>query len=454
MGLVPSYSNGAHPDRQSEPLDALGDKLSRRWIEFGRLLRRNGVRIAPGQIHDLLRVLPALDAGDRDTVYYAARALLCSRKEDLPRFDVTFRQFWGRTRQIIIPSDMGSLQPTGTQQAGQPPNEQSEKDERSTRPVPIIERTTLVDSESLGEPEAGDTHGEEELQEALLYSAQERLRHLDFARFTEEELTAAKALLATWEWKPGVRRTRRLAPAKRGRRLDFGRTVRRAMRTEGIAYSLLMLGPRRKPRPLVLLCDISGSMTPYTRMLLYFLHTLHRGIERSEVFLFGTRLTRITRLLKVRDVDRALSEVGGQVVDWSGGTRLGEALRQFNTHWARRVLGQGAVVCIISDGWDRGDPALLAAEMAHLQRISFRLIWLNPLLGVRGYRPLTRGMAAALPYVDDFLPAHNLASLESLAKLLTGLDLQTRKERKQTPLIAAPPPAKPEAAPRFDVRVT
>jgi uncharacterized protein with von Willebrand factor type A (vWA) domain len=220
-----------------------------------------------------------------------------------------------------------------------------------------------------------------------------------------------------------------------------------------VAYRLLTLGPRRKPRPLVVLCDVSGSMAPYTRMLLYFLHTLHRGVSHSEVFLFGTRLTRITRQLKARDVDRALSEVGKRVTDWSGGTRLGEALRTFNTRWARRVLGHGAVVCIISDGWDRGDPALLAAEMAHLQRVSFRLIWLNPLLGVRGYRPLTRGMSAALQHIDDFLPANNLASLEALAHLLSRLDYGARPDRKQSLLVVSQPPTVPQAVPRFDVKV-
>ena len=435
-------------DRQS--LDALGVKLERRWVEFGRLLRRNGVHLSPGQVQGLLRVLPTLDPADRDTIYYAARALLCSRKEDLPRFDLTFRQFWGRTRQLIIPSDTGSLDTSNGMVRGRPDGQTSTT--KRSEVVPIIDRATLTDAEGDISPEtSGDDLGD--VQQVLLYSAQERLRHVDFARFTEEELITARALLSTWGWEPGLRRTRRLAPVRRGRRLDFRRTVRRAMRTEGIAYRLLTLGPRRKPRPLVVLCDVSGSMAPYTRMLLYFLHTLHRGVAHSEVFLFGTRLTRITRQLKARDVDRALSEVGKQVTDWSGGTRLGEALRAFNTKWARRVLGHGAVVCIISDGWDRGDPALLAAEMAHLQRVSFRLIWLNPLLGVRGYQPLTRGMSAALRYIDDFLPANNLASLEALAMLLARLDYSRRPDRKQSTLMAGQPPAKPQAMPRFDARV-
>ena len=254
--------------------------------------------------------------------------------------------------------------------------------------LPIIERTRFRTRRTR---RVGSENEEDKITQALLYSAQERLRKLDFARFTEEEMTAAKALMAGWKWDPGLRRTRRLTPKKRGRRLDAPRTMRRAMRTGGVPYALSWRGPRNKPRPLVLLCDISGSMAPYTRMMLHFLHILRREVGHAEVFLFGTRLTRITRQLKVRDVDVALAEVSSQVQDWSGGTRTGEALRTFNTHWARRVLGRGAVVCIISDGWDRGDPSLLAAEIAHLQRMSFRLIWLNPLLGVSGYKPLTQG---------------------------------------------------------------
>ncbi len=442
---------------QHAALAALGDRLARRWMEFGRLLRRNGVETTAGQMRDLLRVLPLLDLGDREGVYFAARALLCARRDDLPRFDLTFRQFWGRTRQIVIPSDTGSMQPppqAPTEITADPP------DAAPAPPtVPLIERSTLADGGDADES-GGDLPPDEALQRALLYSTQERLRTLDFARFTDEELTAAKLMLASWEWTPGLRRTRRLAAARRGRRLDFPRTLRRAMRTEGVPYILARRGPRQKPRPLVLLCDISGSMASYTRMLLHFLHFLRREVSHAEVFVFGTRLTRITRQLRARSVDQALADVGREVLDWSGGTRTGEALRAFNTTWARRVLGQGAVVCIISDGWDRGDPSLLAAELAHLQRMSFRLIWLNPLLGLPGYQPQTRGMAAALPFVDNFLPIHNLASLQALAVLLSRVDLDARPDRRQVMLPPASPAPLPTAptpglstVPRFSVTV-
>ena len=429
-----------YPESSTLELEALGGRLARRWIRFGRLLRRNGVRTTADQIRELLRALPMLNLADRQDVYLAARAVLCSRREDLPRFDVVFRQFWGSTRHVLIPSDAASPRPDLV------PRELDETDiglpplvSHASPVVGMLERTTLVDTdEGHDEGSVKDKEDEQEgeLSRALLYSAHERLRQMDFARLSEQELAQARALMAGWQWQPELRRTRRLTPMLHGRRLDFIRTMRRAMRTHGIPYVLAMRGPQRKPRPLVVLCDISGSMSPYTRMLLHFLHLLQRRAGRTDVFVFGTRLTRITRQLRVRDANKALEAVGRHVADWAGGTRLGDCLRAFNTRWARRVLSRGAVVCIISDGWDRGDPALVAAEMAHLQRMSFRLMWLNPLLGSPGYQPLTRGMAAALPFVDDFLPVHNLASLEALAALLRGPDLSTRPQRRQ----AAPSP--------------
>jgi uncharacterized protein with von Willebrand factor type A (vWA) domain len=381
-------------------------------------------------MRDLLQALTLLAPGDRESVYFAARALLCARKEDLPRFDLIFRQFWGRTRQVIIPSDTGSLEEPRAYTLNGPSDP---RDVDHPKVLPTVERSTAIDGSAEGHANdgGGDSADEVSVERALLYSAEERLRQLDFARFSNEELASARAIMAGWSWTPAPRRTKRLMPAKRGSRLDMSRTLRRAMQTEGIPYVLKKRGPRRKPRPLVLLCDISGSMAPYTRALLYLMHTLRREVGSVEVFLFGTRLTRVTRQLKLRNVDQALAEVSRRVVDWSGGTRIGEALRTFNTQWARRVLGQGAIVCIISDGWDRGDQALLTTEMGHLQRTSFRLIWLNPLLGIRGYRPLTRGMAAALRYVDHFLPANDLASLQSFAQLVSTLDANVRPDRRR-----------------------
>ncbi|MDQ6747740.1 MAG: VWA domain-containing protein [Candidatus Dormibacteraeota bacterium] len=391
-----------------------------------------------------MRALPLLDLRDRDSVYFAARTTLCARKSDLWPFDLAFRQFWGRNRQLVLPSDTGAL----PEPPANPPlrlhTPPGEKQPRIPQTLPAKERVTLVDIGGDGEEGvAGDLTEDRRLERALRYSPEERLHHLDFARFSEEELAAARAIMGGWRWRLAQRRTRRMAAAKRGPRLDILRTLRRAMRTEGVPYTLARKGPRRRARPLVLLCDISGSMASYTRVLLYFMHTIRREVGNVEVFVFGTRLTRVTRQLRARDVDQALAEVGRMVVDWAGGTRMGETLHTFNTHWARRVLGQGAIVCIISDGWDRGDPALLAAEMAHLQRLAFRLIWLNPLMGFQGYQPLARGIATALRYVDHLLPAHDLASLQALAHLLGSLDANARPARRQGAMsgTAVGPPA-------------
>ena len=203
-----------------------------------------------------------------------------------------------------------------------------------------------------------------------------------------------------------------------GRRVDARRTLRATLRSGGEPVVLLRKERRQKQRPLVVLCDISGSMDRYSRILIQFTHTLGQGMRNVETFVFGTRLTRITRMLEHRDIDEAIDLVGSSVLDWGGGTRIGDAIKAFNWGWGRRVLGRGAVVLIISDGWDRGDPALLGSETARLQRTSHRLIWLNPLLGMANYEPLTRGLQAALPYVDDFLPVHNLHSLEQIGATL------------------------------------
>ncbi len=228
-------------------------------------------------------------------------------------------------------------------------------------------------------------------------------------------------MIAELTWRLGDRITRRERQGGKDR-LDLRRTLRTSFRHGGEILSWEGREKRRKPRPLVVIADISGSMERYTRILLHFVYGLTQGLgQRVEVFAFGTRLTRLSRHLRDRDIERALSGVSRAVSDWSGGTRIGDSLRSFNYDWGRRVLGGGAVVLLISDGWDRGEPEILDAEMARLRRTSHRLIWLNPLLGSPEYEPLTRGMQTALPHVDDFLPVHNLASLESLARHLEKL---------------------------------
>jgi uncharacterized protein with von Willebrand factor type A (vWA) domain len=252
------------------------------------------------------------------------------------------------------------------------------------------------------------------------WSQAESLRARDFAEMSPEELRAAEALLARLSWRLGTRRTRRWAPSASGR-IDLRPIVRRNMTRGGELVELPRRARRERPRPVVVLADVSGSMERYARMLLLFVHGLSRGSHEVESFVFATRLTRITREVARQGSRRALARVADRVRDWGGGTRIGDALRAFNVHYARRVMRHGPVAIIISDGWDRGDPEQLASELARLRRSCRRLVWLNPLLGSESYEPLTRGMRAALPLIDDFLPAHNIASLEQLAAHLRSI---------------------------------
>jgi uncharacterized protein with von Willebrand factor type A (vWA) domain len=300
-------------------------------------------------------------------------------------------------------------------------------------------------------PAKSEGEGEGEEEEAsptpvMAYSRDEVLRHKDFGEMSWEEIQEAKQAIANLEWKLGQRRTRRLRPSGKGR-LNMRRVIRDNLRHGGEPIRLAFRQRVYRPRALVILCDISGSMERYSRMLLHFIHALTHGLKATnvEVFTFGTRLTRITRHLRYKDVDESLDEVGAAVGDWSGGTRIGEALRNFNFRWARRVLGRGAVVLVISDGWDRGDLNLLAQEIHRLQRSAYRLIWLSPLLGSDEYRPVQRGIATIMPCVDDFLPVHNLASLEQLAQVLSQVATQ-RPMRKQR-LCAPEVPDEPEPDP-------
>jgi uncharacterized protein with von Willebrand factor type A (vWA) domain len=252
------------------------------------------------------------------------------------------------------------------------------------------------------------------------YSADELWRRKDFAHFTPDDIARAKEAFAKLAWDPGVRVTRRWATGS-GPTIDLRRLLRANVKHGGELVAIPRRVRRVAPRPLILICDVSGSMEPYTRMLLLFAHALAAGERRVEVFVFSTRLTRVTRQFAGTRADAALARVRDAVHDWSGGTRIGEAIRAFNSHWARRVLRRRPVVLLISDGWDLGDPALLAREIARLQRSVFRLIWLNPLLGSPGYEPLTRGMQAALPFVDDFLSVRDMSSIEALAAHLNTL---------------------------------
>jgi hypothetical protein len=260
------------------------------------------------------------------------------------------------------------------------------------------------------------------------WSDADTLADRDFSTFTPDEVLAARAAVERLIWSPGERRTRRWV-AGRGVRIDLRRALGRSLHTGGEIVMLPRRRRRTRPRPLVLICDVSGSMERYSRMLLHFAHAIGLQHRRVEAFLFSTRLTRITTELRHRRLDEAVTAVSKSVHDWSGGTRTGEALRELTQRWSRRVLHGGPVVLLISDGWDRGDPLVLRDQIARLQRSCHRLIWLNPLIGTTGYAPLTRGLQAALPYVDDFLPARTLNDLADLAVHLNALAAPRRGTR-------------------------
>jgi uncharacterized protein with von Willebrand factor type A (vWA) domain len=372
-----------------------------RLAAFARLLHDAGLDAGPGRLATATRALSEVQIRDQAAFRDSLRACFVSRKEDLPLFEAAFDIFWAPPDPVV--------------RAGAVPGR--------TRALPLAPDRARAWLEALGmnrSQSARETEEEGVPPHSSGYSADELLRQKDFEDMTWLETEQVRRLLQQAPWRIAERRTRRLRPARSGR-VDLRRTARHSIRSSGELIRLLHRQPRLRRRPLVLLCDVSGSMERYSRLLLIFAHAIARR-EDVETFVFSTRLTRITRMLRRRDLDRALGEVGKTVHDFSGGTRIGQAIAEFNRRWARRVLGHGAIVIVVSDGWDRGDPELLASELSRLRRSSHRLIWLNPLLGSEGYEPVTRGMAAALPHTDDFLAAHNVQALDELGELLAGLD--------------------------------
>jgi hypothetical protein len=370
---------------------------------FGRLLRRLGMDVNAGRMLDLMQALEHIQIGRKSDFYYTARSLLVHRHEDLRFFDQAFELFWRKPAEAWTTLNLSGLDAQA--QLRKPPSRQK----------PLF-RPSIANSPLTGQSEQNEPRP----QVVQTYSDVEVLRHKDFAEMNVDELKRARALIAELVWQLGERRTRRKQPGA-GTLFDWRRTLRRNLKYGGEVLKWARREPKFKPRPLVVIADISGSMERYTNLLLQFIYSLSSGLDQVEAFVFSTRLTRISKQLHNRDAERALREVASAVTDWAGGTRIGEALKDFNFKWGRRVLGRGAVVMIISDGWDRGDIPLLHQEMARLSLSSHRLIWLNPLLGHEGYEPLTQGMSTALPYIDDFLPVHNLMSLEQLGETLAGV---------------------------------
>lgn len=370
---------------------------------FGRVLRRLGLDINPGRMMDLVSALDHIEIGKKSDFFFAARTLLVHDREDLPLFDEAFELFWRK------PSESWDVQWQGLARRKRPSG-------------PIVTHPPLKETQQNDDSTSASSQEMSVIEVTRTYSDRELLRHKNFAEMNSEESEAIKQMMSRLLWKVSERRTRRHHPGK-GHLIDLRRTLRRSLRSEGEIFNWSYREPKLKPRPLIVIADISGSMERYTRLLLHFIYGMKSALSQPvEAFVFSTRLTRITRPLQIRDLDLALKNVGLLVNDWAGGTRIGESLKTFNFEWGRRVLGRGAVVLIISDGWDRGDVDLLRREMARLKRNCHRLIWLNPLLGAPDYEPLTRGIQAALPNIDYFLPVHNLASLEDLAIRLADLN--------------------------------
>lgn len=386
---------------------------------FARLLRELGFTISPEQTSDLARMLGKIGVTQRENVYYAARALFVTKQSELALFDRAFNLFFamqGKPQQNFIDPNQAPVA-------------------RAFRPKTIQQ---IAEERKQNAAREGKDNAPES-EEIPFYSSAEILRTKRFDQFTEEELRAARQIIAQMQWRVGRRKTRRYARIARGARLDLSRVLRRNLKHGAEVYELPARERKFKPRPLIVLADISGSMERYSRLVLQLIHSLGYADLAShvEAFVFSTRLTRITNDLKRKDVDAALTRVSARVQDFGGGTRIGDALKTFNYQWARRVLRHGAVVLIISDGWDCGDLELLRREMARLQKSCSRLVWLNPLLGEATFRAEAQGLQVALPFVDEHLPVRNLESLEQLVLVLSRVG-ETRARRKQKPRVEIP----------------
>ncbi len=380
-------------------------RLAENVVHFVRVLRAAGLPVGPARTLAALEAAEAVGLANREDFRAALSAVLVSRHEHLPVFEQAFELFWRNPK--LLEKLIASLLPKVYGRTG----EQAPEPELPAR---IAE--AMLPPRDLRLPTQDDD--EIELDAAFTLSPREVLQHKDFETMTAAELAAVRAMLAGLRLPLPELPTRRTTPAERGHRVDLRATLRRATGAAGTLSPLAWRQRVRRTPPLVVLCDISGSMDRYARMLLHFLHAITNDRDRVHVLLFGTRLTNITRHLKHRDVDVALSRVTSAVSDWAGGTRIGSCLDEFNRRWSRRLLGQNAVVLLISDGLDAEGGAGLAAQMERLHKSCRRLVWLNPLLRYEGFEARPAGIRAMLPHVDDFLPVHNLESLKDLAAAL------------------------------------
>ena len=369
-------------------------------VAFARILRGAGLDVPLDSVIIFVNALGQLGLEDRNDVYWAAHATLIRRHEDTPIFDRAFAVFWDQR----IAIDTANI-------------------ERE-----LVSMTLLIDDENAS---ADDTAGEpvdDENTIMLRFSSVETLREKDFAEYNPAELREAEQFMSSLRLAGPPKKSLRLIKTNRhGARHDIRRTMRASLQHDGEPIERYWREPSTRLRRLVVLLDISGSMEPYARALLRFMHAAVVGRQRVEAFTFGTRLTRITKELTSRDPDKALSQTSAQVSDWSGGTRLGECLRTFNDKWGVGGMARGSIFVVLSDGWDRGDPEVLAEQMQRLNRVAYRVIWVNPLKVSPGYAPLARGMAAALPYIDDFVEGHSLEALQHLTEVISRNSNEIRK---------------------------
>jgi uncharacterized protein with von Willebrand factor type A (vWA) domain len=374
--------------------------LAENVVHFARALRKAGVPVGPDRVIDGLRALELAGVEKREDFYWALASVFLSRREQFELFDQAFGLFW-RERHLI-------QQSIGGAPAASP-----------DKPDPNKTFNRIAEAMGLTQEIAMRAGYEDDEPEVLLSTSDiEKLQRRDFETMTAEELNQSKRLIAGLRLPIPEVATRRLRPDAHGARVDLRATLRASLRGNADVIPLRRRSFRRHHPPLVVLCDISGSMSRYSRMFLHFLHAITNDHDRVHSFVFGTRLTNVTRHLKNRDVDLALAAISRSVADWSGGTRIGATLKEFNLQWSRRILGQNAVVMLISDGLDRDAADDLTLQMERLHKSCHRLIWLNPLLRFDGFEPLANGVKAMLPHVDAFLPVHNVDSLLDLAVAL------------------------------------
>lgn len=378
-------------------------RLAENILYFARALRAAGIPVGPGSVLDALAAVQAAGVGTREDFYWTLHAVFVKRHEHSALFDQAFRLFFRKRGYIdqLMAMMMPQVVPPGGPE----------------KPKPAAQR--IQDALFAGMNREREERSETELDARLTVSDREVLQRKDFAQMTAAEIAAAREAISRMVLSLSEVKTRRLAPHRHGHVMDLRRTLRASMKGGGALIDLKYLGPKTKLPPIVALLDISGSMSQYTRLFLHFLHAVTDARKRVHTFLFGTRLTNVTRALKARDPDEALAACSASVADWSGGTRIATSLHAFNRHWARRVLGQGAIVLLITDGLERDGDETLGFEIDRLHRSCRRLVWLNPLLRFDGFEARAKGIRTLLPHVDEFRSIHNLESVEELCRALS-----------------------------------